>query len=173
MVAVFDGQLMKGISMQQYFRGALAGLVLVLTGAQAFAQEEPEAGSLMLSDILATIENSGERLIYSADFHIRNWEIVSCPDRSRRCREDTINPADGQVRRTDTELVGLLPPEGAMPLSEIVRQVEAMNVGRISSVEFDDRRWEVETRAGLGRRAELRIEPMSGAVWRCEGRACP
>jgi hypothetical protein len=102
------------------------------------------------------VEADGARTVYSADAHIRVWEVVSCEGRSRICREDVINPNTGAVMRSETEAVWTLPPAGV-----------------ITEMDFDDRLWDVETRASIGSRAEFKIDPMTGIVTRCEGRACP
>lgn len=57
---------------------------------------------------------------------------------------------------------GELPPPDGKPLSEIVRSVEAMKLGVITSVEFDDGLWEVKTRQGRSA-TKLYIDPHSGA----------
>ncbi|MCX7302551.1 MAG: hypothetical protein NTX73_19615 [Rhodobacterales bacterium] len=119
------------------------------------------------------VEADGARTVYSADAHIRVWEVVSCEGRSRICREDVINPNTGAVMRSETEAVWTLPPAGALPASQIAASVEALNAGVITEMDFDDRLWDVETRASIGSRAEFKIDPMTGIVTRCEGRACP
>jgi hypothetical protein len=103
---------------------------------------------------------------------ILGWEVVSCEGRSRICREDLLDTT-GAVRATDTEAVFGLPPAGALPASQIAALVEAMAIGAITEMEFDDRVWDVEVRASIGSRADFEINPMTGAVGRCEGRACP
>jgi hypothetical protein len=128
--------------------------------------------ALPLSAILALVEADGARTVYSADSHIRGWEVVSCEGRSRICREDLLD-STGAVRATDTEAVFGLPPVGALPASQIAAVVEAMAIGAITEMEFDDRVWDVEVRASIGSRADFEINPMTGAVGRCEGRACP
>lgn len=156
--------------MRTFWIHVVAALALSAPGANA--QSTAPAGSMPLSSILESVEAGGDRTIFSADFHRSNWEVVSCQGRSRICREDVIDPATGEVRRSETELVARLPPRGALSASEIVRRVEAMNAGNIGEIEFDDRRWEVELWSSRLARTELRIDPISGNVTRCEGRAC-
>ncbi len=151
---------------------ALAAAVLALSSTAAMAQSAT-GGTMPLSDILRMVEADGTRTVYSADAHLRSWEVVSCEGRSRICREDVINPNTGAVIRSETEAVWTLPPTGALPASQIAASVEALNAGVITEMDFDDRLWDVETRASIGSRAEFKIDPMTGAVTRCEGRACP
>jgi hypothetical protein len=146
----------------------LAATLLALPATSALAQS-----ALPLSQILAMVEAEGTRTVYSADSHIRGWEVVSCEGRSLICREDLLDGNTGAVRATDTDVVIGLPPAGALPASQIAAMVEAMAIGRITEMEFDDRQWDVEVRASIGSRADFEIDPMTGAVTRCEGRACP
>jgi hypothetical protein len=138
----------------------------------AVAQEVPPGDALPLSQMLKTVEADGARTVHSAEWHRRAWEVVSCPGRSRVCTEQVIDARTGSVLSSDTEGVGILPPEGAMAASAIAAQVEALDLGQITDLEFDDRRWEIEVRNGI-RRAEFRLDPMTGAGQRCEGTLCP
>lgn len=141
---------------------------VLIAGSVASAQT-----ALPLSEILRMVEADGVRTVYSADAQMRGWEVVSCEGRSRICREDLLDANTGAVRESDTEGVLGLPPEGSLPASEIAALVEAMAIGAITEMEFDDRVWDVEVRASIGSRADLELNPMTGAMGRCEGRACP
>lgn len=140
----------------------------VVAGTAASAQS-----ALPLSDILRMVEADGVRTVYSADAHMRGWEVVSCEGRSRICREDLLDANTGAVRQSETEGVLRLPPEGSLPASQIAAMVEGMAIGAITEMEFDDRVWDVEVRASIGSRADFELDPMTGATLRCEGRACP
>ena len=144
----------------------------LLMAAPVFAQDVPDASTPLLSQVLAAVEADGARIVYSAEWDRRTWEVVSCPGRTRICIEEEIDAESGAIRSSEREGVAFLPPEGALPASQIAAGVEAMELGRITELEFDDRRWEVDVRDGL-RRAEFRIDPLSGAVLRCEGSLCP
>ncbi len=147
--------------------------IFIACCATASTAQTAAGGSMPLSDILRVIEADGSRTIASVEATLRNWEVISCEGRSRICREDVVDANTGASIRSETEGVWTLPPSGALPMSEVVASVEAMNIGNITEVDFDDRRWDVEVRASIGSRAELKIDPMTGAVTRCEGRACP
>jgi hypothetical protein len=157
---------------QRFLTTTLAAITLVVAGLPLAAQTAAD-GSLPLSDILRIVEADGVRTVYSAEAHRRSWEVVSCEGRSRICREDVLDPNTGALRNSSTEAVWTLPPEGALPASEIAAMVEGMNIGAITEMDFDDREWDVEIRASIGSRAELKINPMTGVARRCEGRACP
>ena len=147
-------------------------LLIALAAMPAAAQVSPPAGGMALSQILAGIEANGTRTVSSAEFELRRWEIVSCPGRNRACREDYVDPVTGAVTQSSRETVMILPPRNALPASQVAAQVEAMGIGTITEMGFDDRRWEVELRNGI-RSAELRIDPVTGALQRCEGSLCP
>lgn len=151
---------------------ALAIALGLSGGGSAAAQVSPPEGALPLSQILSGIEADGARTIASAEFELRRWEILSCPGRGRLCTEDNVDPVTGAVTASSRETVMFLPPRNALPASQIASVVEAMAIGTITELDFDDRRWDVEVRNGL-RSAELRIDPVSGAVQRCEGSLCP
>lgn len=148
-------------------------LVALVLASPALAQEVPDSGTLPLSRILTTVEAGGARIVHSADWDRRGrWEVVSCPGRTRICVEEVIDATTGTVRSSETEGVAILPPEGALPASAIATRVEALGIGQITDLDFDDRRWDVEVRSGT-RRAEFRIDPMTGAAQRCRGSLCP
>jgi uncharacterized membrane protein YkoI len=56
------------------------------------------------------------------------------------------------------------PPEGALPLSQVIAQIEAMEGVRfIDEVDWDDDGyWEVEYVMTDGRKVEVRLDPMTG-----------
>ena len=139
---------------------------------QPASQEVPGSGTLALSQILATVEAGGTRIVHSADWNLRGrWEVVSCPDRTRACVEEVIDATTGKVLSSEREGVLNLPPVGAVPASAIASNVEALGIGQIIDLEFDDRRWNVEVRSGVNR-AEFYIDPKTGAVQRCRGSLC-
>lgn len=149
-----------------------ACLLMTSLALPAFAQEFPEDSTPPLSDILTTIEANGARIVHSAEWESGRWEVVSCPDRIRDCVEEDINPDTALVLASEQESVSTLPPEGAPPASEIAALVEMMELGRITEIEFDDSRWEVDIRADR-LRAEFRIDPVTAEILRCEGALCP
>lgn len=60
------------------------------------------------------------------------------------------------------------PPAGALPLSQIIAQVEATpGLAFIDDVDWDDDGyWEVEYRTTEGGRVEIRVDPLTGAIRR-------
>lgn len=146
----------------------LTAAALCALAAPAFAQSP-----LPLSKILTTVEAGGTRVVVSAERERRGgWEVVSCPVGSRLCREDHIDAVSGAVFKSEREGVDSLPAAGARTASAVAAQLEALAIGAITEIEFDDRMWEAKVRDGR-RRAEFRIHPMTGAIMRCKGSLCP
>lgn len=151
---------------------AVLTTVLLLSAQPGLARTAAE-GSMPLSDILRLVEANATRTVYSAEAHRSRWEVVSCEGRSRICREDVLDANSGAVRTSEPDVVWSLPPRDALPASEIVAKIEAMNIGKITEMDFDSRRWDIDIRSSFGSRAELKVDPLTGAIQRCEGRACP
>lgn len=138
----------------------------------ALASPALAQGALPLSKILTTVEEGGARTVVSAEKGRRGWEVVSCPIGGLMCREDRIDARSGALIRSEREGMESLPPLGAKPASAVAAQIEALNIGTIVDLEFDDRVWEVKVRDGR-RSAEFKLDPMTGATQRCKGRLCP
>lgn len=60
---------------------------------------------------------------------------------------------------------GELPPSDGKPLSELVKSLEDAGVGVITSIEFDDGVWEVQTHKD-GKWVELHVDPRTGEIKR-------
>ncbi|HUF20254.1 MAG TPA: hypothetical protein VMP00_05815 [Burkholderiales bacterium] len=59
--------------------------------------------------------------------------------------------AESQGACSDPDAV----PEGSKPLSELVRSVEALNLGPVIEVESDDNRYEMKIRGQDGKKAQV------------------
>ncbi len=145
----------------------LSVTVLCALATPAFAQSP-----LPLSKILTTVEAGGARVVVSADRGRRGWDVTSCPAGGRLCREDRIDAVTGAVLESEREGVSSLPPADAKPASAVAAQLEALAIGAITELEFDDRVWEAKLRDGR-RRAEFKLDPRTGATQRCKGSLCP
>ena len=55
------------------------------------------------------------------------------------------------------------PPDGALPLSEIVLQLEQAGYDPIVEIEFEEGVWEVEA-FKAGQFVEIELDPMSGVI---------
>lgn len=132
-----------------------------------------QAAPMALSAVLAGVEGKAGRTVFSAENKRGQWEIVSCEGRRDLvCREDVIDANTGATLRSERELVvDRRPPAGAKSASAIARGIESAGLGDIRELEWDSRLWEARLRGPRGR-AEIDIDPMTGAVRRCEGPGC-
>jgi hypothetical protein len=148
-------------------RSTILGLALLAGTAAAQPTAKP------LSAILQSVEGKANRVVFSAENHRGRWDIVSCENRRDMiCREDVIDANTGAVIRSEREVVlDLRPPAGAKPASAIARTIETSGLGEIRELEWDSRVWEARLRNARGR-AELDIDPLTGATRRCEGPGC-
>ncbi|OPY64242.1 MAG: hypothetical protein A4E57_03613 [Syntrophorhabdaceae bacterium PtaU1.Bin034] len=55
-----------------------------------------------------------------------------------------------------------VPPQGGKPLSAILKSVEALQLGTVTTAEFDDGVWEIKVCKGKEGCVELYIDPVSG-----------
>ena len=126
-----------------------------------------------LSTILQGVESKDARTVFSAENHRKRWEVVSCEGRRGMvCRGDIIDRATGAVIRSEREMVvDMRPPADGLRASAIARRIEAAGFGDIRELEWDTRNWEARVRNAAGR-AEIDIDPRTGAVRRCEGPGC-
>lgn len=76
---------------------------------------------------------------------------------------ESIETEDLEVEGEDEEEELEVPPEGALPMSEILARLEALGHTRIVETEFEDGVWEVEYVVD-GEEHELLVDPMTGEV---------
>jgi ABC-type enterochelin transport system substrate-binding protein len=74
---------------------------------------------------------------------------------------ESAEAEDLDVEGEDEEEELELPPEGALPQSEILAKLEALGYTQIVETEFEDGVWEVEY-VGDGEERELHVDPMTG-----------
>ena len=136
------------------------------------AEPVAAAGNMPLSGILASVEKEGR--VVSVERERNRWEVLVCPRRGI-CNELYLDPATGRELRREREATfDRLPPADAKPLSAVVAALEQQNLGTITEIDFDDRQWEIDVLPEEGRRIELYVDPMTGAITRCRGGAgCP
>jgi len=128
----------------------------------AWAGEVPP-GSKPLSEILESVEEQKLGVITEAEFDDGLWEVKVCD--AGACQKLYITPKSGEETHRSKTDSDEMPPVSAMPLSTIIKSVEARGLGIITEVEFDDGFWEVELRKD-GRKSELAIDPKSGETRR-------
>lgn len=154
-------------------RRLLAATCLALAAGAGMAAEVPGADAKPLSQLLEAVEKAQPGVVVSAEFDDRRWELLACNPDGRSCRELRIDPRSARTLRERSETnFDLRPPAGGKTASQIAAAVEALKLGTITELEFDDPVWEVEVH-GQGVRAKLYVDPASGEVQRCRGRGCP
>ena len=125
-----------------------------------------------LSATLESVEEQGT--VASVERERNRWEVLVCQRRGS-CNELYLDLVTGkELRRQRENSFDRLPPTDAKPLSAIVASLEQRNLGNIVEIDFDDRVWEIDVLPEEGRRLELYVDPVSGAITRCRGGAgCP
>ena len=141
-------------------------------GASLSAAAVTPASEQSLSAILQSVEKQG--IVSSVERERNRWEVLVCQRRGS-CSELYLDPVTGkELRRQREASFDRLPPADAKPLSAIVTSLEQRNLGNIVEIDFDDRVWEIDVLPEEGRRLELYVDPVSGAITRCRGGAgCP
>jgi len=150
----------------------VAGISATASMATVAAEPTAAAGDKPLSTILQSVEKQGT--VVSVERERRRWEMLVCQRRGN-CHELYLDPATGrELRRQRETTFDRPPPADAKPLSVIVASLEQRNLGNIAEIDFDDRLWEIDVLPEKGRRIELYVDPMTGAIVRCRGGAdCP
>src|SRR5574337_580547 len=149
----------------------LSATCLGLAAGAAMAAEIPGADAKPLSQLLEGVARSQPGMIVSAEFDERRWEILSCEPDGRSYRGLRVDPGRAKTLRESRETnFDLRPPAAGKSAAQIAQAVEALKLGAITELEFDDPVWEVEVH-GKGVRAKLYVDPLSGEVQRCRG--CP
>ena len=92
-------------------------------------------------------------------FGVLVMAMVACaapqPDEAEAPGSDTAAVEIAEVEEIE------FPPEGSLPLSQIIASVEIAGHTAITEVEFEDGVWEVEFVVG-GEEYQLEIDPMTG-----------
>ncbi len=128
----------------------------------AWSGEVPPSGSKPLTEVLESVEEQKLGVITEAEFDDALWEVKVCGD-AGVCQKLYIDPKTGEEKRRRTTNSDEIPPMNAMALSTIINSVEALGLGIITEVEFNDRFWEVELRKDGGKR-KLAINPKTGEI---------
>jgi uncharacterized iron-regulated membrane protein len=151
----------------------LAAALSAGASISAIAAEPAAAtGDMPLSAILQSVEKDGR--VVSVERERNRWELLVCSRRGS-CNELYLDPVTGrELRRQREATFDRLPPADAKPLSAVVAALEQQNLGAIMEIDFDDRLWEIDVLPGEGRRIELYVDPVTGAIVRCRGGSgCP
>jgi len=149
----------------------LAAGLLAGSASLAGTATASSGGDLPLSQLVRPFEAEGTAV--EADRKRQRWEILVC-QRNRICDDIYVDPATGrELRRSREVFSDPMPPQDGLPMSAIAEKLEQRNLGAITDLDFDSRRWEAKISPAQGGRFELYIDPMSGDILRCKGRNCP
>ncbi|MDY0111271.1 MAG: PepSY domain-containing protein [Candidatus Krumholzibacteria bacterium] len=149
----------------KYKNKLLTGLIfgLLLAPLSAWAGDLPPTDSKPLSEILLSVEQQRLGVFSEAEFDDGLWELKVCD--SGACQKLYIAPRSGdEIRRRRVDL-DETPPANAKPISVIVQSVEALGLGVITEVEFDDGFWEIDIHKDR-RKTKLIVDPITGETKR-------
>lgn len=136
----------------------LAGLTTFSLASFARASTEPVANGVLLSEILEKVEAENIGVVIEAEHEHNQWEIEACTTES--CTDIKFDAKTGnELKRRAEKSDDALPPEGAKPLSEIVKTFEEYQYP-IIEIEFEDGIWEVLWMKD-GRKVKSFLDPMT------------
>jgi hypothetical protein len=148
-------------------RHFIAALVLACLGLPAAAQS-----LIPFPSLLSGIESGGRQVIVGAQFTANGWQIYACPPASLVCQLLLVDQRSGTVLGSRNTAVGFLPPAGAQPASAIAANVQALSGGAVSSMFFNNNRWNVTVVQG-GVNTVFAVNPATAGVTGCTGPLCP
>jgi uncharacterized membrane protein YkoI len=136
----------------------LAGIVSFNNSSIARTSGAPVSDGVSLSSILEKVEAEQIGVVIEAEHEHGKWEIESCkPDGCTDIKFDAKTGAE--LKRKSEKSDDALPPEGAKPLSEIVKIFEDHHYP-ITEIEFEDGVWEVYWIKD-GRKVKSYLDPMT------------
>lgn len=120
--------------------------------------ETPADAGVTLTSLLEKVEAENIGVIIEAEHDRGKWEIESCkPDSCTDIKFDAKTGAE--IKRKAEKSSDALPPEGARPLSVVVKTFEEHHYA-ISEIEFEDGVWEVYWTKD-GRKVKSYLDPMT------------
>lgn len=117
---------------------ALLGFTL---NSMARTGQAPTGTGVTLSSLLERVEAENIGVVIEAEHEQGKWEIESCT--AKGCTDIKFDAKTGnEIKRKAEKSDDALPPEGAKPLSEVVKTFENHHYA-ITEIEFEDGVWEV------------------------------
>lgn len=136
----------------------LAGLTTVSLTSFARSGTEPSSDGVLLSVLLEKVEAENIGVVIEAEHERNKWEIEACT--TENCTDIKFDAKTGtELKRKAEKSDDALPPDGAKPLSEIVKTFEEHHYP-ITEIEFEDGVWEVLWIKD-GRRVKSYLDPMT------------
>ena len=148
--------------MKKNYFAASAVIISALLGftlnSIARTGEAPANAGVALSALLEKVESENIGVVIEAEHENGKWEVESC--KTDGCTDIEFDAKTGaELSRKSEKSDDALPPEGAKPLSEVVKTFELHNYP-ISEIEFEDGSWEVYWMKD-GRKVKSNLDPMT------------
>lgn len=136
----------------------LASLASYSLTSIARSGSAPSVESVLLSSIIEKVEAENIGVVIEAEHERGKWEIEACT--SAGCTDIKFDAKTGaELKRKKEKLDDALPPDGAIPLSQIVKTFEEHQY-QIIEIEFEDSAWEVYWIRD-GRKVKSYLDPMT------------
>jgi uncharacterized membrane protein YkoI len=136
----------------------VAGLTTISLASFARTSTAPVADGVLLSALIEKVEAENIGVVIEAEHEHNKWEIEACTAES--CTDIKFDAKTGnELKRKAEKSDDALPPDGAKPLSEIVKTFEQHQYP-ITEIEFEDGVWEVYWIKD-GRKVKSYLDPMT------------
>jgi uncharacterized membrane protein YkoI len=136
---------------------AAAASGILLTVAYA---ARPNA-RLPIAKVVEKLEQQGYGPFVEISFEGGSWEVEAYKDEAPR--ELAVDARTGEVLSEHADEAEPRPPQGAQPLSQILRGLDQAGFRNIDEASFERRYWEIECLQEDGKH-EIHVHPMTGEV---------
>jgi len=145
---------------------AILGSVAVLSALAAapFATEAQQRGGSAvksLVEIVSGVEKGGYGPVVEVSFDDGVWEVEAF--KGDTAFELAVDPRSGDVISEHRDYGKRRPPEGSLPLSEIVARLQKSGLTQIDEISFERQSWEVEAFRDNQKR-ELHVDPLTADI---------
>lgn len=135
--------------------------VLAATPVSMVLADRPTPGVLPMVVVVEQLEKQGYGPFSDIEFEDGLWEVEAYKDGA--AYELAVDSRTGAILSEHRDDAEHRPPQGALPLSQILRRLLKAGYTDIHDVSFERRYWEVEAYRPEGKR-ELHVHPMTGEV---------
>lgn len=147
--------------MRQFTSAVLIGL-LALTPLALAVNDSDSKPPLRLIEIVRKLEQQGYGPIHEISRERGNWEVEVM--KGKDSYESMVDAKTGEVLSQHSDDPERQPPQGSLPLSELLEKV-AKDSGYtdVEEVSFERRYWEIEVRKE-GVERELHVDPITAKI---------
>ncbi|MBW7858064.1 MAG: hypothetical protein H3C43_07220 [Leptonema sp. (in: Bacteria)] len=147
-------------AVQNLYRSSNRGLnfLIIVCFILGFSSYLSANQVVKLSTLIKTIEQQQRGTISEVERDKNVWEIKIC---SSKCQKLYIDSTTGKEKSRKQIWPQEMPPANGLPISTIAQYVETLNLGDITEIKYNHRRWKVELRLGL-RKTKLYLDPITG-----------